>query len=128
MEFEVAQVFDSWLSAKFHGKPDVAKYLLRHERRPMVIQKVCEQIRIAELSNIRRRFNTARYRQIIEACAGMFASAAVKYAEEQAVSRAEMIRRMDEASRLENLKAEFQELENETLSTKLVSRPGDVAR
>lgn len=128
MEFEVSQIFDSWISSKFGAKPDIARYLLRHERRPMVIQRVCEQIRIAELSNIRKRFDTSRYRMVIEACAGMFCNAAINYAEQQAMSRAEMIRRMDEASRFENLTAEFQELENETLSTKLVSRPGDVAR
>ena len=97
--------------------------------RPVVIQRVCEQIRIAELSNrTRKKFDAYRFRQLVEACSKMFCEAAIKYAEQKAISRAEMIRRMDEASRFETMQAEFAEMEKEIESSKLISRPGEVCR
>lgn len=126
MELQVAEYFDSWIIATFKAE-NLRNYLLRHERKPICITRICEQIRIAELSNIRKRFDIWRYRQVVEACARMFADAALKHAEEQALSHAERMRRVDEASAMDNIKAEFDEMEKEVLSGKLVSRPGAVA-
>jgi hypothetical protein len=126
MEIQVAQYFDSWIIATFKAE-NIRNYLLRHERKANCIARICEQIRIAELSNIRQRFDVWRYRQVVEACAKMFADAALRFAEEQAISNAERARRIDEASAMDNIKAEFDEMEKEVLSGKLISRPGATA-
>jgi len=126
MEFEVARCFDSFLVSTFKAE-SIRNYLLNHERKQVCIGKVCEQIRIAELSNLKGRFDLWRWRQVIEACAGIFANAALNHAEEKALTQAERTRRLDEACRMDNLKAEFDALAEEALSTKLVSRPGAVA-
>lgn len=127
MEFEVSQIFNAWIRQKFAGRQALT-WLLAHERKQRCIDAVCQQIRIAELSNIRRRFDMSRYRQIVEACAAMFADAALRFAEESAMSVAERHRRETQAAVIEDAKGLLQELEDEATSTKIISRPGSVAR
>lgn len=128
MEFDVAQIFNAWITAKFQGQSQVQAWLLRHERKDRCIGSVCQQIRLAELSNIRARFDTFRYRQMIEACAAMFCEAALRFAEEAAMSRAEIARRLSDAARIKEAEGYLHELEAEATTTKLISRPGSVAR
>ena len=126
MEFQVTEVFNSFIIHTFKSHV-IRDFLLTHERKPVVIEKICEQVRKAEMSNIGRKFEIRRFTQLIEAASRMFADAALKNAEEKALSHAEMVRRMDESIRMENIEAEFESLQLEAESPVLVSRPGSVA-
>lgn len=128
MEFDVRQIFNAWIKARFGARPDVFSYLSNHERRDKCIAALCQQIRIAELSSIKQRFDAQRYRYVIDEVAKMFCSMALRQAEEAAISRAERNRRIVEADRYTQLEEELGEMRQEALSTKLVSRPGDIAR
>ena len=123
MEFEVTKLFDSWIAAKFAGQEAVRSFLLRHERKRLCVDCLCEQIRIAELSRIGKVFNAFRYKYLINQCAQMFCTFALKHAEDDALSRAEKQRRQDEANHFQQLEAEMAEMTDEALSTKIVSRP-----
>lgn len=126
MDFEVLQVFNSFIIRTFRSY-NIRQFLLNHERKPVVIERICDQIRRAEMSNIGGRFEIRRFTQLIEAAAQMFVDAALKNAEEKAISHAEMVRRMDEGARIENIAQEFASLQLEAESTAIVSRPGSVA-
>lgn len=128
MEFEVTLLFDAFIRRVFETKPLIRDALLRHERKVRCVQATCDQIRRGELSNIGRRLNTDRIRSLVEGCASIFCDAALRHMEEQALSSAERQRRTTEAGYLDQLKDEFREMSEEATSTRLVSRPGDVAR
>lgn len=127
MIFEVQQVFDGYLREKFAAKPDILRFLLQHERKPLCMENLCTQIRIAELSNIGKRFNQRRYHFVICEIAKLFASAALEQVEQKLLSHAEVQRRIDEANIYETAQQCISELEKEARDTRLVSRPGSVA-
>lgn len=120
MEFDVTRIFNYWIIATFKNDR-MQSFLLNHERKMKCIQELCAQIRICELSNIRRQFNVRDYHETIEGVASMFADACLKHAHEQSLSVAEKLRRMAEASHEADLTAEFAEMEKEALSNKVVS-------
>lgn len=128
MEFEVAAIFNAFITRTFAPKPLIAKALLEHERKIGCIQRTCEQIRKGELSNIGRKMDVSRFKQMIEGCASIFCDLALKHMHEQALSSAERHRLTKEAGRLDDIRDELQELSDEATSRLLVSRPGAVAR
>ncbi len=128
MEEQVRYIFNEWIKRKFCMMPAVVSALLNHERKERCIQRTCEQIRKGELCNIGRRMNLNSVAAMVEACAAMFCENAIKHFEEQALSAAERHRRETEADRMTQIEAEFDEMNNEAASGRLVSRPGDVAR
>lgn len=125
---EVEIVFNSYLRQMFSHKPEVLNFLLNHERRPKIINICCDQIMIAEKSNIAKMFDISKYRLLIGECAKLFCTAALRHAEEKALSRAEMVRRIDEANRIKNLTEEFEADQKEFGSTKIISYQGSVAK
>lgn len=125
---EVRIVFDAYLDEKWREKPAIHKYLKEHERKERVLEKTCEQIRLAELSNIGRRFDVFKYRTFVRQCADIFCNAAIKHAYEQALSYAEKQRLIHEADHIKRCEEAMIDLENEALSGKLVSTPGSVAQ
>lgn len=125
---QVEMVFNSYLAQLFQAKPEIHRFLLNHERRPIVILRTCEQIAQAEASNIKQRFDTAKHSALIFECAKMFANAALTHAEQKALSHAERQRRLDSANRIERIKEEFEADQKEFFSKKLVSAPGSVAK
>jgi hypothetical protein len=107
---------------------EVRRYLMTHERKPLVLKNCLEQIKFAERSNISKRFDVTKYNLVIKECAKIFAKAALGHAEQRALSRIERDRRVAQHNRIENIKAEFEADQKEWESKKLVSRPGSVAR
>ncbi len=99
--------FDEFIKDRFGTKPDVLNFLMQHERRDACFKGICEQVVKAELSNIGKRMDIRRVKLLTEAGARMFCDAALKHAEEKILTQAEKQRRIDDASRLENLQAEL---------------------
>lgn len=126
---QVEPIFDGYVRRLFEPKPHIAAALLAHERKAVCVERVCDQIRRAETScNIGRKMNVERFRIMIEAAAKMFCENALRHLEERALSQAERTRREDEARQEKQLEAEFDEMQAEATSGKLVSHPGAVAR
>jgi hypothetical protein len=107
MEFEIKKYFDSYLISTFKSE-SIRNYLLNHERKQRCIDRVCEQIRMAELGQLKQRMDIWRWRTLVEACAKIFANAALQHAEESALTQAEKMRRIDEATRIDQIAAEFE--------------------
>lgn len=125
---QVELIFDSYLSQLFGEKPEILRFLRQHERKSVVILRVCQQISLAESSNIAKRFDAARHSYLVGECVKMFANAALTKAQQDQLSMLERSRLITEANRLESIKAEFEADQKEFDSKKLVSRPGQVAR
>jgi len=112
----VEKIFDEHIRFRFLSKPDVAQYLINHERKPLVLNNLCEQVKLAENSNIGVRFNGPQFKQIVKAGADLFAKAALDYLEENLITQAEKARRISEASELDDIAdclAEGDEIVNE---------------
>lgn len=118
MQLEIEEKFDGWIKAKFKENSEVLNFLLKHERKQVCITRLSEQIRLAELSNIRGRFNSEKYHWLIADVAAFFCDRALEYAREKAVSEAERQRRTSESLRLKEAESMLHELEKEALDEK----------
>lgn len=129
MNSQVQLVFDSYLQQILAPKPEVLRFILNHERKPLAIRIACEQIEIAEShAKLRQVFDVSKYNGIIFQCAKMFASFALTNAEQKALSDIEVRKRIAEHNRIQDITAEFAEMEKEVASGKLTSYPGQTAK
>jgi hypothetical protein len=130
MRDKVTTIFDGCLRRIFHPKPELMAYLLKHERKGVCIERVCEQITAAEQRcNIGGALSVERFTVLIETAAKMFANMALEHAKEQALSQAETMRRRHEADRIKRAEELAADLEKEALSTRVTSfNDGKAAR
>lgn len=111
---EVTKKFDAELTKVFKQKPDILRFLLKHERKDRCILNLCAEISRAEQYRI--NVSVENYSKIIKDFARMFARAALTYAEEKALSDAERARRIWESDRLNRAEQFAEDLEKETLN------------
>lgn len=95
MRREVERDFNAYLKRLLASKPTVLKYVHHHERKTLCIDNLCREIRQAELSF--HGFEKDRRLYLIQQTAQFFASQALKWAEEQALSALERTRLVDAA-------------------------------
>lgn len=125
MERLVNEIFDGFIKSKFAEKPNIMNFLLTYERKPECIKKLCEQIRLTELSNFGRKFDAQHFRYVVTEMARLFCETVLEYQEQQIMSHAERQRRIDENNRLDNLEEEWEADQKEFLDDKkVVSYPG----
>lgn len=124
---EVTIEFDKELKSLFKAKPAVLSHLLNHERRPIVLESLCDQIKLCERQDFSIKFDAVKYQYVIKEIAKYWATNALRYAEEQAVSRIERQRRIDEGNKLNEAQGLMDEMEAEALSPKVSSYAGGVA-
>jgi len=110
---QIEIVFNSFILQLFKDKPEILRFLLNHERKQQVLVHVCQQISIAENSNIRTRFDAAKHNFLIFECVKMFCNAALMHAEQGLLSHAERSRLIDKANRIVNLEEQFTEEQKE---------------
>ena len=123
MKRQITKVFDEYISQIFFSNENVKNMLTNHERKESCIVNICEQIKIAEMSNIRGSFNTKKYRILIHEVAKMFCSAVLKMEETKALSQIEKQRRIDESTRINQIEEEFDEMQKEAEDDKIISYP-----
>ena len=73
---------------------------MKHERKQIAIDNICQEIVKAEQSNIGHKFDKRKWQTVIEAGAKMFCDAAIKFKEQQLLSEIEKQRQIDEAEKL----------------------------
>lgn len=104
---EVRRIFDDYVISIFQSKIDIKNFILKHERKEVCLQNLCEQIRIIELG--RMDLSAHKYKNLIEGVAKMFCDAALKSKEEELITHAEKARRLNEASKLDQAKEMLKE-------------------
>ena len=113
---DVTRRFDQALRTKFQAKTDILNFLLKHERKKLCIDRLCEQIVRAENYSINIRVET--YASIIDDIATMFAKACLQKVEEEHYSSIKRQQIMAQADHLKNAEAMLIDLEKETINEK----------
>jgi hypothetical protein len=119
----IRKEFDKAVKKKLRKKPEVRDYVLKHCGKERCIEKIAEQVKIAELSNIGGAFDVAKYREIIKAGADLFVYVSLEILEQAHRTQAERRRIEDENNRIAEIEAEQVELKAEIESDKIVSYP-----
>lgn len=127
MRQEVQKEFDTFLIHTFKNE-SIRNYLINHERKERVIDRVCDQIEQCERAVFSIKFDAYKYRTVIYECAKLFSDTALKHAEEKALSYAEKQRRIHEADHIKRCEEFMVDMDKEAKSIKLVSTPGSVCQ
>lgn len=123
MKEMIAVHFDNWINDKFKDLPAIKKYLTTHERRQKLLDNIASEVIKIELSNVGKRFDAEKFKMVIESIAHLFATKAIEHYEQSIMSHAEKQRRISEAGRMEDIEAEFDEMQKEVTDQKVVSYP-----
>ena len=108
---DVTKRFDNALTDAFKIKQNVLNFLLNHERKKLVIDKLCEQILLAERGVI--IMTAEKYQSLIKDIALFFAQNAILHKEEQILSDTERLRRIADADRLKHAQENFDTMTKE---------------
>ena len=103
---DITKRFDKALSDMLDGHTEVKNFVLNHERKPVVLKNLCEQIMGCEKNLL--VFDVSRYQQVIDSTAGLFAKTAIGVAEQHAVSDLERQRRIDEQEKEKSILKDFE--------------------
>lgn len=115
------------LFEKHSSSEIMAKFVKTHERKELVINNLYDQVVLVEKSNIKTRFTTQKYEELIDCVAKMFARNCIEKAEQDALSWSEIARRVSEADTIKRAAECIEDLEAE-VNAPLKSMPGEVAR
>jgi len=103
--------FNGWINWKFVSKPEIARFLVDHERAHLCINNICSQLETIILKRPNTTLKTMA--EIIDSTAKMFCQAAMQEREEYLMTRAGRIKLQDEAGKIDDLEAEQKELKKE---------------
>ena len=98
----LASEFDKEITSMFKEKTEIRNFLLNHERKDLCINNLVTEVRKSEI-NSAFKMNKEHVITIAKEYAKTFSSAALKYAEEQAVSSLERERRIRKAEEAEEV-------------------------
>lgn len=110
---DIEKRVDEDLTRIFQSKRDVLNWLLKHERKPLLVRNLA--VEISRLEGLSMTFNAEKYKRVIKDFARQFATSALQYAEEQALTHGERTRRIWEADRIKRAEEHVVDLEKETL-------------
>lgn len=122
MKHQIESLFNMYIVKTYQNK-DIASFLWNHERKPKCVHELCRQIELCERSEKSIKFDRSKYRMVVNESAKMFCGAALLKAEQDAVSRIERQRLMDESNRIKDIEDEFEEDQKEALDDKIISYP-----
>jgi hypothetical protein len=113
---DVTKRFDLAIQSKFKDKPDIKNFLLKHDRKKLCINRLCEQIVRAEGMSVLP--NVAAYATVINDVAMMFAGACLKKAEEDHFSQSQRNAITRQQDALKDAEGLLKDLEKETINEK----------
>jgi len=85
---DVKAQFEKALGSLFPLKPEVTRFLIRHERKQRCIENLCSQIALAE-AKMGARFQKRHLDEVIKSVVRLFAQTALQHKEEQLLSQAQ---------------------------------------
>lgn len=108
---DVRNKFDQTIDSIFKDKPIFISFLKKHERKELVLKNLCEEIVKCERYSL--SFNANKYNTVITEVVKMFATNAIKHAEEKLISQAEITRRQKASDTIKNAEETMLILEKE---------------
>lgn len=129
MRDAVERLFDRRLRVKImalaeHSRTEILKAAYEHERRPICIDNIVQQLRLLKLQ---RQMTKKNFVDIVFSCADMYVAAVIEHLKQRILTAAERQRRIAEANRIANIEAEFEADQKEALDTRIKSFPGAAA-
>ncbi len=112
MRSEIDKIFMAYLRKTFTNV-DVVRFLQHHPKRGICVDNLCAQIAQCERRALQISFDSTAYVSTVESVARMFADAALKLAEERALTHNEYSRRVKEANSEQNAMDMVQEWKDE---------------
>jgi hypothetical protein len=110
---DITKRVDDELTRIFKTNSSVLNFVLKHERKQVLIRNLAAEIMRVE--GLSMSFDAAKYQRVIKDFAKQFATSALQHAEEKALSDAERARRIWEADRIKRAEEHIDSLEKETL-------------
>lgn len=86
---------DLFIKTKFGQKPDLFNFFKNHEKRPLLVKNLIEEIKLLEFKS-GYKLNSQKIQFIIDEFAKTFCHVALKAAEKSAMTEAERQRRLHE--------------------------------
>lgn len=112
---DVEKLFNTFIESTFREKPEVKNFLHKHERKQIVIDNTCEQIRQAELK-FATKMDSKRVTSIVNECAKMFCKAALAHIEEKQISEIKRKQMEQEAHKKQEIERIYtEEVEEHTV-------------
>lgn len=99
MRENIVKEFDAELSRVFREKPDILKFLLKHERKEVCIVNLCGQVANIERRSYSITFDITLYKSVVHSVARMFAEACLLNAQSKTTSSIEKIRQQTEVDK-----------------------------
>lgn len=103
---EIEALFDSNIKEIFKEKDEIKRFLLNHERKPLCIASLCDQV---SGFDIFYRPRTKEVHSIIRDVAKMFAGQCLEHKEQELMSSAERARRIQKANYINDAETTFLE-------------------
>ena len=111
MREQVVQQFDATIRLQLaRAKPEIVNFILTHERKEMVIQRLLREITQAERKRGGMPLKRTTFDLLVGDVAKLFAKNVIQYAEEQAISSIKRQAMIDEQAAVDNFDAEQKEL------------------
>lgn len=86
---DIMPIFDGFIAEAFVTKPEIARFLITHERKKVCLERLCEQIRLCERRAFSITFDAQAYRKTIRDVAKMFCSQALEAHRQKNMTEAE---------------------------------------
>ena len=118
----VQKIFDEFLDETLKEKPEALKFIKNHERKPLVINNLCEQILRIERYKI--DFNAEKYRYVIREIAKSFGVVCLEHHRTTNLSDVEKIRIYNESTKLKTAQETMETIERESPEAQIKSFGG----
>lgn len=119
MKQEIKLIFDQFIHNTYVTMPEVARMLLKHERKELCLDHLCKEIQGVERSRMSISFTPALYKKLIEDVARFFCQQALRHAEERSMSSLERHKRVADANKMDAMEQEQEALVKELQEKKI---------
>lgn len=109
MLLDVKLLFENHLRERFKDSEELRNFVLNHERKEFVLNKICHQVLLCENKAILKRKKTPKYIMdaIVKSIANGFADLCIKHRDESNISSVERLNRESESTKWKDAQAEM---------------------
>ena len=113
MRTEIEKLFNAFIEKTFKNRRDLMTFFLKHERKKICIDNLCEQIQGVERRRYSLTFNSTIYKRLINDVAKMFCDACLLHQDEKNLSSNERLRRIEAGSAEQRAEDAFEQLKKD---------------
>lgn len=119
MRREIEQIVNEGITEAFKKAPELKNFLLKHERKALFVNNMCQQIKIIERSKFRIKFEKRMYLKTILQMTQTWAKQALDAERDRRLTENEKQRRIKESEELDQFEKENEDMTKDLLSQKI---------